>query len=108
MAASCEGFGGRQRADENRIDHAEDRSIDSDAQSQRKQCDHGETAILDQHANTVANILKQCVHGRSQAIQRRGVEDAEDAQRLCKYKHLCAPSALCASAVNSFLSQHLL
>jgi len=52
------GIGIRQRLNQHRIDHAENRSVGSNAQRQRDHGNQGEARFLDQHSRAVAQVLQ--------------------------------------------------
>jgi len=52
-----------QRAQHDGVDQAEDCGIGSDAEGERNDCEGGKAGTLAQHAQAVADILKQTLHG---------------------------------------------
>src|ERR1700682_80990 len=53
---------------QDRIDHAEDRSCAGNAQGECQDCHHGKTGALAKLAHGVAEILEQAVHACTSAI----------------------------------------
>ena len=47
----------RQRAQPQRVDELEDRGVGADAQHQRQDGDHGETAAAPEHARGIAHVV---------------------------------------------------
>ena len=52
----------RKRAEQQRIDHAEDGAVGADAERERDDGDQREAGILQQRAQAVAQVLPECVH----------------------------------------------
>ena len=62
------GFGIRQRAQQNSVHNAEDRRRRADAECQRDDRDSGKAGTLAQHAQAIANVLKQDLHRQSPGL----------------------------------------
>jgi|ERR1041384_4691505 hypothetical protein len=52
-------------AKEERIEHAEHRRVDADAEGERQRRDDGKPFVLEQHAKAIAQILRYTGHTRS-------------------------------------------
>ena len=62
-AREIEELGGifiRERLEKHSVNHAEDRGIGADAESQRQHCDHSESGVFPQHAEREFHILQNC------------------------------------------------
>ena len=55
-ATSSSGAGKRQRLEEHRVDHAEDGGVRADPEREGEHGDQGEAGMLDQLAQSVANV----------------------------------------------------
>src|SRR5262249_39842474 len=52
----------RQRLEQNRVDHTENRAVCADPQRQCQRLDYSEAWFFQEHPPSVTNILKQCPH----------------------------------------------
>ena len=52
----------RKRVEQHGFEPAEHRCVSADAERKRKNGNRGESGILREHPNSVANVLQQCSH----------------------------------------------
>ena len=71
MLDAVEAFGVRhvQRVDDQRVQNAKDYGVRADAQCEGQHGDGGESAILLEHADRVAQVLPKRLHGTSLEIR---------------------------------------
>src|SRR3981189_2272508 len=76
------GVSHREGAQEHGVEHAEDRSVGTDAQRQRQYREEREPRTLRQHANRVAQVLPKVVHAfHLGTLSRANLRKPESGQR---------------------------